>query len=99
LAHARTRHHSNVEVTLEYISELFDKQGGKCALTGWDIVFGGGAKDWRETTASLDRIDSRLGYIEGNVQWVHKDVNIAKHDYPQNYFIELCRAVADELRE
>jgi hypothetical protein len=47
-----------------------------------------------ETTASLDRIDSSKGYIEGNLQWVHKDVNIMKMDLSQVEFIDYCVKVA-----
>lgn len=46
-----------------------------------------------ETTASLDRIDSDQGYILGNIQWVHKIVNIMKQDTVQSEFIGWCRAV------
>jgi len=43
---------------------------------------------------SLDRIDSSKGYIKGNVQWIHKDVNIMKNKFNQEYFIEMCKLVA-----
>ena len=79
-------------VSLEYLWQLFLKQNRKCVLTGWEIVF-----DKRRTskqTASLDRIDSSKGYIEGNVQWIHKDVNLMKNNYDQNYFIKVCESVA-----
>jgi hypothetical protein len=46
-------------------------------------------------TASLDRINSDLGYVYGNIQWIHKDINKMKNDYEQNYFILLCKKVAD----
>ncbi len=48
-----------------------------------------------ETSASLDRIDSSLGYIEENVQWVHKDVNMMKRIYDNNYFIKMCKLIAE----
>lgn len=44
-------------------------------------------------TASLDRIDNTKGYIENNVQWVHKDINQMKMDFTMEYFIELCNKV------
>jgi hypothetical protein len=31
----------------------------------------------------MDRIDSNKGYVEGNVQWVYKYVNLMKRDFPQ----------------
>jgi hypothetical protein len=45
-------------------------------------------------TASLDRIDSTKGYIEGNLQWVHRDINKLKKNLPDDRFVEICRAVA-----
>lgn len=48
-----------------------------------------------ETTISLDRIDSTKGYIEGNVQWVHKSVNIMKSTLTQEQFINFCKLVAE----
>lgn len=45
-------------------------------------------------TASLDRTDSTNGYVDGNIQWVHKNVNLAKHSLSQDDFIELCSSVA-----
>lgn len=42
---------------------------------------------------SIDRIDSSVGYVEGNMQWVHKDVNRMKQEFSESYFIETCRLV------
>jgi len=45
--------------------------------------------------ASLDRIDSSIGYVNDNVQWVHKDINMMKRIYTQEYFIYLCKLVSE----
>ena len=78
-----------VTITIEYAWELFLKQERKCSLTGMDIVIA------NDGTASIDRIDSSKGYEEGNIQWVHKDINFMKRTYSQQYFIDMCRRVAD----
>ena len=70
------------------------EQDFKCALTGWDID----AMEVNVNTASLDRIDSSKGYIEGNVQWVHKMVNMSKQQYTQEEFIDMCTAVANKAK-
>jgi hypothetical protein len=44
-------------------------------------------------TASFDRIDSLKGYQADNIQWVHVMVNMCKNKYPQDKFLEMCRAV------
>jgi len=76
---------------------LFIKQNKKCALTGLDIKFGVRndkiTGTYEETTASLDRIDSSKGYVKGNIQWVHKDINIMKNDFNVDKFKKLCKMV------
>ncbi len=72
----------------------FEKQQGRCALTGWPLTIDHSSHGGPSTkTASLDRIDSRLGYEPGNIQWVHKDVNQMKWHLSNDRFIEVCRAV------
>ena len=80
-------------VSMPYLWELFLKQERKCALTGLPIQFAETCRS-DDRTASLDRIDSARGYVIGNVQWVHKDVNLMKSDFDQQRFVEICRAVA-----
>lgn len=81
-------------LSIEYAWSLFT---GKCALSGVPISLcsttKGSNPDYSLFTASLDRIDSSLGYIEGNVQWVHKTVNYIKRDLSDAEFIEWCRRI------
>lgn len=77
-------------LNIKYLSDLFDKQHGLCALSGLKIDFGYGRSWRRNNTASLDRIDSSKGYIKNNVQWVHKDINRMKSNFEQNKFIQYC---------
>lgn len=86
----------NFTVSKEYCWELFLKQNKKCALSGLDIEFATTASghNHHETTASLDRIDSSKGYIQGNVQWIHKHINRMKWCFSQEYFIQLCRLIS-----
>lgn len=91
-------------LTTEYLWGLFELQNRKCALTGVDLCFhnlkrhdpktyNGNCHPDSNGTASLDRIDSSKGYVIGNVQWVHKDINIMKLDHSVDYFIKLCEMV------
>ena len=82
------------DLTKEYVYTLFKEQGGKCALSGVDITL---PVKWKDNTytASLDRIDNDKGYVIGNVQWVHKHVNIMKNSFPQDMFIYLCNRISD----
>lgn len=81
------------EISLEYLWKFFQQQNKLCPFTGERLIFGSqGSKI--ETTASLDRINSKIGYIKGNVRWIHKDINWAKHDIPDKRFIELCTKIS-----
>lgn len=84
-----------LSITKEYAWDLFLKQDKKCALTGEFLIFPKGHSD-KSWTASLDRIDSEFGYVEGNVQWVHKDINMMKNKFSQLYFIDMCKKVSDK---
>jgi len=81
------------DVTIEDIWFLYTAQDGKCALSGLPI---GWAEIGQLHTASIDRIDSTEGYFVSNVHLVHKDINMMKQQYSQEYFIELCKAVAEK---
>lgn len=83
-------------LTIEEAWDLFIKQNRKCALTDLDLYFPKKGKD-KTYNASLDRIDSSKGYIQGNVQWVHKDVNIMKNKYKQEYFLEMCKLISNKI--
>lgn len=72
-----------LNITKNYIIKLFQNQDGKCSISGVDIVLG--------CNASLDRIDSNKGYIKGNVQWVHKDVNLMKGMFSLPHFLKVCK--------
>lgn len=91
-------------ITIEYIWELFLKQNRKCALSGIEIGFEGSrlqskCKSTSKFTASLDRIDSSKGYIKGNVQWVHKHVNIMKNSFDMDTFFRYCRCITQYQNE
>jgi len=77
------------------IIDLFEQQNGLCALTNWPITW---SEKGLTATVSIDRIDSSEGYIKGNVQLLHKDVNMAKQQYSQDYFIEMCKAIGNKVK-
>lgn len=73
------------EVSIEYLWNLFIQQKQICAITGDYIA---SIKE-----ASLDRIDSSKGYIEGNVQWVTYQANVSKHVMSMDELYEFCKKV------
>lgn len=89
-----------VKISMKEAWEIFVQQDGKCALSGIELSFSKSynrklaSKQREETTASLDRIDSAKGYEIGNVQWLHKDINLMKRTLSQDRFVQLCKAVS-----
>jgi len=79
-------------VTLEYLEELMNKQGWRCPYSGRELVFGSGPNN-SGGNASLDRVDSAQGYIEGNVMWVDVSINRAKWEMSPEEFTQLCADV------
>ena len=77
-------------LTTDYLTELWNKQDGKCALSGADMGFIG--TGW--SAASIDRIDPDRGYMPGNVQWTCWRINDAKANMQNSDFVAMCRAVA-----
>lgn len=94
----RSAYRRNIEfaVTIQYIDDLLVKQNFICALSGVKLVLN--KRNIRTgkvaSTASLDRIDSNQGYIVGNLQWVHADINKMKLGYRQEYFLDLCNLIS-----
>jgi hypothetical protein len=84
------------DIDINTVWQLFIAQHCKCELTGLEIALSRSTRQYKiqEQTASLDRIDSTKGYVLGNVQWVHKDVNRMKNAFTQERFIEVCNLVS-----
>jgi hypothetical protein len=82
-------------VSKKYLWELFLKQNRKCSLSGLDLKF---RLNNSEQTASLDRIDSSKGYVDGNVQWIHKCINIMKNGFSEDDFLRFCKRVYEHNR-
>lgn len=92
--------HRNIifEITIEQAWHKFQQQKGKCALSGVELCFVISG-DYKSKTASLDRIDSKLGHTIDNIQWVHKDLNIMKGTFSSEKFFELCSLVMNHVRD
>lgn len=78
------------DIDIEYAWSIFVQQNGLCALSGIPLEM--------RITASLDRIDSTIGYVEGNIQWVHKDVNRLKMDLSEESLFFLCKKIVEHRK-
>jgi len=86
------------EISIEYAWDLFVAQNKRCALSGEPLVMNPTSQASGASTASLDRKDNDLGYLPGNVQWVHVAINDMKSDWPEDVFVKWCRLVARASR-
>lgn len=79
------------EVTIQDLDKIWELQEGRCAYTNRQLSL----RD--DCTASLDRIDSSIGYIKSNVQFVHKTVNVMKWALSEEEFFDFVREIYDNV--
>jgi hypothetical protein len=75
------------DITIEHLRELYEK-APYCALTRvpFDLT-------QKRLTVSLDRIDSAVGYVIGNVRLITYHVNVALNEFGDAHLYELARAL------
>lgn len=85
------------EITPDYLKSLWERQGGVCPYTGWKLFlrrYNDHDQHRQPTLASIDRIDSNRGYEPGNIQFISYAANLAKFEWPEDQFMNLCESVA-----
>ena len=89
----RNTHQNNL--TLDYIRQLWESQSSKCAILGHTLQLpSSNKKISHNDLASIDRIDSSKGYVEGNIRIVCATINYAKNKFDDTelyQFIKLCK--------
>lgn len=90
--YARNAHFRNItfQVSIEDAWNKLVKQEFKCKISNVPIFLKG-----RGGTASLDRINNKIGYTIDNIHWVHKKINQIKMDMSTKEFIDWCKLVAE----
>jgi phage FluMu protein Com len=84
-----------LSLELKDLVDIWKAQQGRCALSGIQLSVVQKDSNWAESTASIDRIDSSKGYIKGNIQWVHKKLNMMKSNMTDQDFFNWCKLVVD----
>jgi hypothetical protein len=86
------------DIDLIYLKELWDKQN-TCIYTGVKLQLPKNKGINNQLyTASLDRIDSSVGYFKGNVQFVSIAANLAKSSLSHNEMILLCNLIYENRK-
>lgn len=72
-----------------YLFDIWEQQKGICIYTGWAMS----PITKSHNLVSIDRIDSKKGYIKGNIQLTCWCANRAKSFMDESTFFEMCRAI------
>lgn len=94
IKHRATLKKLEYDLDAKYLWELYEKQNRRCALSGVELTFSPTTRQRTIGNLSLDRIDSTRGYVRGNVQWTHIDVNYMKNDLSNAEFIDWCKRIS-----
>jgi len=76
-------------ITKEGVWKKLKEQENKCYFSDVMISF-------KNKTASIDRLDSSIGYNNKNIVLVHKDINRMKTNFSVEYFKNLCKLVTNK---
>ncbi len=100
LAGAKERAKKNnldIDIDIEYLKFLWNAQKGKCAIS--DIKMTYVMLQGRvSTNLSIDRIDTNVGYIRGNVQLVCSAVNAMKSDLSKDELLYFCENILNNAK-
>jgi hypothetical protein len=99
LQHNAKKRHIKFEITPEEIVEVFQNQGGICALSGVELTLPESCSLYRQRihSGSVDRINNNLGYFKDNIQIVHKKINQSRKDLTITEYRKLCNLVTKTI--
>ena len=88
----KRKHYYNIN--LEDLLEIWNHQEGICPYSGVKLIHpneGGNNLN----TSSLDRIDSKIGYVKGNLQFISIICNQAKNNLSHEEMLSFLTTVSD----
>ncbi len=81
------------DLDAQYVFDMVRSQNGRCALTGLRFSLDKGKSSaWIPFKLSIDRIDSKKGYVKGNIRLVCLAVNVALHTWGEIIFDQIVTA-------
>lgn len=84
-------------LSVDQILALYDQQGGRCALTGCELVWGVNSNRGPDTL-SVDRIDAAGPYMLENVRLVTHWANVARQRLSDQELYDRCKALVFHQR-
>lgn len=92
------QHLGTPNITPLYLKTLWERQKGKCSYTNLQMILPKNTQAFHNSgspiRASLDRIDSSKGYVEGNVEFVCYAINLAKNSFAREQMKEFLHSIA-----
>ena len=82
-------------IELEHLIDLWQKQGGRCAVSGAFLTHHKDGTGKKEYNASIDRISPDKDYTPDNIQLVCYRVNIMKHNLSEDMFYWWVKTIHD----
>lgn len=84
------------DINWKFLREKWNKQGGKCALTGLDMTFISGVGKVY-TNVSVDRINGKGIYTKDNIRLTCSGANTARGIMTDEQFINISKLVIKNL--
>jgi len=75
----------------DYICEMWEAQGGRCAITNVPMVYKFGCLN----SVSIDRIDNSLGHVKGNIQLICLGINRLKNKHSNEEVSQFLKELSD----
>ena len=95
LRRALQRRPTENHVTVHELVEIFNKQGGRCALSG--IVMTWAKASYLPTSMSIDRIDCNIGYTRDNVRLICYAINCFRGRWSDEVVLAMAKAIVANI--
>lgn len=82
------------DLTVDYLFDLYNKQQGLCAVSGRVMTYIAG-EGRVPTNMSIDRINSNIGYVEGNIQLACVQANKMKMELTREELYSWCKDIIE----
>ncbi len=92
---AKIRHKQEFNLTYDDLYEQWDKQNGLCVYTKVPL----NNEVNHLEAASLDQINSLIGYQRNNIQFVCAVVNRMKQEFSEEIFLKYCELITNEKQK
>ena len=91
--HRARKHNLPYELNYEWLCDVHERQGDKCALTHLPFTYiTKGDRSQMPFSPSLDRINPKLGYTKENTRLVCTAINVALNQHGEDIFSQVAMA-------